>query len=213
MTRKNNDYHHRSAKSGCRKRKRIILIADEGHNKTEANYLKSFDDVSFTLKFVHDNSTDPVNLMNSLVNTTEELDLSEENGDMAFCLIDADVNPDKDIKVRQADKIAAKSKIASLIVSNPCFEIWFLCHHGCSSHQYYSSDEVVTALKKIYPDYCKSDDRMYFRTIGMVQDAIKNTKRLEQEALSSGKTLHTYQFQPSTEAYKVVEELLKHQTE
>ena len=213
MTRKNNDYHHRSAKSGTRKRKRIILVADEGRNKTESNYLKSFDDVSFTLKFVHDNSTDPVNLMNSLITTANELDLSEEYEDKAFCLIDADVNPQKDRQIRQADKIAASSKVASLIVSNPCFEIWFLCHHGCSSHQYYSNDEVVSALKRIYPDYCKNDDRMYSRTIDKIQDAIKNSKRLEQEALSSGKSLHTYQFQPSTEAYKVVEELLKHQTE
>ena len=213
MTRKNNDYHHRSAKSGNRKRKRIILIADEGHNMTESKYLKSFDDVLFTLRFVSDRSTDPVNLMNSLVNKAKELELSEEYGDMAFCLIDADVNPNKDSQVRQADKIAAKSKIVSLIVSNPCFEIWFLCHHGCSSHQYYSSEEVVSALKKIYPDYSKNDERMYLRTIDKVQAAIENSKRLEQEAISSGKALHTYQFQPSTEAYKVVEELLKHQTE
>ncbi len=213
MTRKNNDYHHRSAKSGSRKRKRIILIADEGHNMTESKYLKSFDDVSFTLRFVSDRSTDPVNLMNSLVNKAKELELSEEYGDMAFCLIDADVNPNKDSQVRQADKIAAKSKTASLIVSNPCFEIWFLCHHGCSSHQYYSSEEVVSALKKIYPDYSKNDERMYSRTIDKVQVAIENSKRLEQEAISSGKALHTYQFQPSTEAYKVVKELLKHQTE
>ena len=213
MTRKKNDYHHRSAKSGRRKRKRIILIAGEGRNKTESNYLKSFDDVSFTLKFVHDNSTDPVNLMNSLINTAKEMDLSEEYEDKAFCLVDADVNPKKDRQISQADKIAESSKIASLIVSNPCFEIWFLCHHGCSSHQYYSSDEVVSALKKIYPDYSKNDDRMYFRTIDKVQKAIVNSKQLEQEVLSSGKTLHTYQFQPSTEAYKVVEELLKHQTE
>ena len=211
MTRKNNDYHHRSAKSGTRKRKRIILVADEGRNKTESNYLKSFDDVSFTLKFVHDNSTDPVNLMNSLITTANELDLSEEYEDKAFCLIDADVNPQKDRQIRQADKIAASSKVASLIVSNPCFEIWFLCHHGCSSHQYYSSDEVVSALKRIYPDYSKNDDRMYSRTIDKIQDAIKNSKRLEQEALSSGKSLHTYQFQPSTETYKVIEELLKRQ--
>ncbi len=210
MTQKKNDYHHRSAKSGRRKRKRIILIADEGRNKTESNYLKSFDDVSFTLKFVHDNSTDPVNLMNSLINTAKEMDLSEEYEDKAFCLVDADVNPQKDRQISQADKIAESSKIASLIVSNPCFEIWFLCHHGCSSHQYYSSDEVVSALKKIYPDYNKNDDRMYSRTIDKIQDAIENSKQLEQEARSSGKTIHTYQFQPSTEVYKVVVELLKH---
>ena len=210
MTRKKNDYHHRSTKSGSRKRKRIILVADEGRNMTESNYLKSFDDVSFTLRFVHDNSTDPINLMNSLINAAKEMELSEEYGDKAFCLIDADVNPKKDRQIRKADTIAASSKVASLIVSNPCFEIWFLCHHNCSSHQYYSSDEVLAALKKIYPDYSKNDERMYSRTIDKVQDAIENSKQLEQEARSSGKTIHTYQFQPSTEVYKVVVELLKH---
>ena len=60
---------------------------------TESNYLKSFDDVSFTLRFVSDKSTDPVNLMNSLVERAKELELSEEYEDKAFCLIDADMNP------------------------------------------------------------------------------------------------------------------------
>lgn len=212
MTRKKNDYHHRSAKSGSRKRKRIILVADEGRNMTESNYLKSFDDVSFTLRFVSDKSTDPVNLMNSLVERAKELELSEEYEDKAFCLIDADVNPKKDRQIRQADKIAAASNVASLIVSNPCFEIWFLCHHNYSSHQYFSSDEVVSALKKSYPDYCKSDEHMYSKTIDKVQKAIENAKQLEQEALSSGKTLHTYQFQPSTEIYKVIVELLNNES-
>ena len=66
------------------------------------------------------------------------------------------------------------------------------------------------ALKKYYPDYHKNDERMYSKTIDNVQKAIKNAKQLEQDALSSGKRLHTHQFQPSTEAYKVVLELLKH---
>ena len=210
MTQKRNDYLHRSAKSDSRNRKRIILIAAEGINMTESKYLRGFDDVSFKLSFVTDKSTDPVNLMKSLIKTAEENNLSAELKDLAFCLVDADVNPKKDRQIRQADKLAADSKIASLIVSNPCFEIWFLCHHDYSSHQYYSSNEVISALKKIYPDYNKNDERMYSKTIDKVQKAIENAKRLEQEALSSGKTLHTHQFQPSTEAYKVVMELLKH---
>lgn len=209
MTRKKNGYLHRSAKSESRKKKRIILIADEGNNMTESKYLKNFDDVSFTLKFVSDKSTDPVNLMKSLIKTAEEMELSEESGDIAFCLIDADVKPQKDRQIKQADKLAKDSKIASLIVSNPCFEIWFLCHHAYSSHQYFSSDEVIAALKKIYPDYNKNDERMYAKTIDKVQTAVENAERLEQEALSLGKVIHTYQFQPSTEAYKVVKELLK----
>ena len=52
--------------------------------------------------------------MNSLVNKAKELELSEEYGDMAFCLVDADVNPNKDSQVRQADKIAAKTMNACI---------------------------------------------------------------------------------------------------
>ena len=209
MPRKRNTYTHRSARSGNRERKRIILVATEGQNKTESNYLRCFDDEFFTLVFVPDRSTDPVNLMKSLIAKAEEVGLTEELRDKAYCIVDADANPNKDRKIKQADNLAKKVGIASLIVSNPCFEIWFLCHHGYSSRQYYSSDEVISVLKKLYPDYNKNDEHMYSKTIDKVQHAIENAMQLEREALSLGIVKHTNQFQPSTEVYKVVIELLK----
>lgn len=54
--------------------------------------------------------------MKSLIKTAEEMELSEESGDIAFCLIDADVKPQKDRQIKQVDKLAKESKIASQTV-------------------------------------------------------------------------------------------------
>ena len=47
-------------------------------------------------------------MVNELQKYMEENDYNEELGDRAFCLVDADINPEKDKKIATADKIAKK---------------------------------------------------------------------------------------------------------
>ena len=69
--------------------------------------------------------------------------MSEEhkNGDMGFCLVDYDCQSSKDEAILKADKFAGKiagKKNLKLLVSNPCFELWYLCHFIKSTKQYNS---------------------------------------------------------------------------
>ena len=74
-----------------RKRKSTFLFAAEGNNVTEKNYFKAINSDRVHVIFTKGNETDPVKLMNRLIEESKNLD--PELGDRAFCLVDADVNP------------------------------------------------------------------------------------------------------------------------
>lgn len=185
-----------------RRPKRIILIAAEGANKTETNYFKGIRSDAVRFLFTSGNETDPVKLMNRLLKEFGELGLEED--DLAFCLVDGDVNPSKDSQIAEADKLA-KDTSAKQIVSNPCFEVWYLDHFRFTMRQFRSSAEVEAALAAEFPGYSKSRPDMYEQTKNKLQTAVANAKRQEQRCKEAGNKPHTASFQPSTEVYRIME--------
>ena len=145
-------------------------------------------------------------MMKRLLDEAKDMGVGSELGDCAFCLVDGDVNPKKDGQIARADAMAKGTK-AVQIVSNPCFEIWYLCHYGYSARQFHSSDEAVSALKELEPAYTKENPDMYQLTIHNMGKACENAIRLEQYNLDAGRKPHTSDFQPSTEVYKIIKSL------
>lgn len=187
-----------------RKRKAIILINTEGKNETETNYLRGFIGKNVPIHFCPGRDTDPVNMVNQLIKKMKAIDFDKSLGDKAFCLIDSDLNPKKNTEILAAEVLAVRKGI-ELIVSAPCFEDWFLCHFVFSTKQYVSNDELIADLKKKVPNYSKNRIDMYEELIPHVDNAIKNSKKQEAELYKIGKTKHTVDFSPSTEAYRVIE--------
>lgn len=187
-----------------RKRKSTFLFAAEGNNVTEKNYFKAINSDRVHVIFTKGNETDPVKLMNRLIEESKNLD--PELGDRAFCLVDADMNPVKDQQIADADN-AARKTLAVQIVSNPCFEIWFLDHFRYTTTQFRSSADAIAALMDAFPLYAKNNPDMYVRLKDKQDEAIKNAKRQEQHNLDNGRKPHTAKFQPSTEVYKIIEAL------
>ena len=185
-----------------RKPKRIILIAAEGTNKTETNYFKGIHSDAVRFLFTSGNETDPVKLMKRLLKEFGELGLEED--DLAFCLVDGDVDPSKDRQIAEADKLA-KDTAAKQIVSNPCFEIWYLNHYLFTTRQFHSNAEVEAALLAVFPGYSKSRTDMYDQTKDKLQTAVKNAKKQEMHCVGAGNKPHTSAFQPSTEVYRIIE--------
>ena len=192
--------------TGTRQRKSIFLFAAEGNNVTETNYFRQFQSDQIQIRFTKGNETDPVKLMNRLIDEYREL--SPLPGDKAFCLIDGDVDPNKDIQIAKADKLA-KGTAAKQIVSNPCFEIWFLNHFGFTMKQFQSSAGVVSELMRHIPTYTKNSKNLYSETIDKIDTAIDSSKRQIAEARFVGKKPHTSDYQPTTEVCSVIEDLLK----
>ena len=123
--------------SRIRRRNRLIIFAAEGHNKTETIYLKELvnDQGGFKLRKSRDSSTDPIRMVTGLISAMDEYGFSAEDGDLAFCFIDLDLSREKEMQLKKAAPTAEKHGI-KLIVSNPCFELWFICHFTDSPKHY-----------------------------------------------------------------------------
>ena len=197
------EYQPKVRNSYQRKRKSIILLATEGKNRTETRYFKSVPSPNHVIRFAPGNYTDPVNMVRTLKKEYDELELDAQLGDAAFCLVDSDINPAKDKQLEKADAETAEN--IEVVVSSPCFEIWYLCHYSASARQYASNNEVLRALKQHIPEYKKEMAGLWEIIGGKTETAILNAKFLEQQCLKKGQKRHTVAFTPATEVYKIME--------
>ena len=205
--RKKAGYQSKVRNSSLRRRKSVLLLATEGKNKTETQYFKSIPNDDYVIRFAPGNYTDPVNMLRALKSEYSELELDAQMGDVAFCLVDSDIDPVKNMQIERAD--AQSEKNISIVVSNPCFEVWYLCHYSSSSRQYGSSNDVVKALRQYIPEYKKEMAGMWEIIGNKTETAIRNAKTLEQQCFERGNTWHTVDFSPSTEVYKIIELLIR----
>ena len=190
-----------------RKSKRVILVAVEGKNKTENNYFNNYRlrDKDYIIKLVPGNETDPINLVNKTIIKVKELGLNLEENDRAYCIFDTDLDERKNMQIIKARKLAKKYHII-MITSNPCIELWFLLHFEYTT-AWLSNNDVINKLKKYYPKYEKNMN-IFPEIKDKVFEAIKNAKKLESFQLDNDKIIGTVEANPSTEMYKIVEELI-----
>lgn len=200
-------YEPKRRNSNRRIRKSVIVISSEGKNKTEKYYFKKFNSSKVKIHFAPGNATDPVNMVTALMQECEEQDITRDWGDRAYCLVDSDVNVQKNQQIAEADKIAAKYEKCDMevIVSGPCFEAWFMCHSKYSTKQYNSNEELLKDIEDLMPGYSKERKDLYELLFDAQDQAIQNAKRLEKHNLDNGRKIHTSDFQPSTEIYKIIE--------
>ena len=205
---KHKGYKPKQRNTGNRPRKSIIFIATEGKNKTETQYFRDLAKAQRQrIVFAHGNHTDPVNMVNELKQELLNQQFDPELGDKAYCLVDSDVNPKKDSQLSQADTLSKRNG-TQLIVSSPCFEVWYLCHFGCYSKHYPSSNADIADLCDKFPGYRKNGEGLYNALSKDTLKAIENAKRLEQICIESGYAPHSVEFSPSSEVYKVVEAII-----
>lgn len=190
-----------------RKSKKVILVAFEGKNKTENNYFSNYRlrDKDYIIKLVPGNETDPINLVNKTIIKVKELGLNLEENDRAYCIFDTDLDERKNMQIIKARKLAKKYHII-MITSNPCIELWFLLHFEYTT-AWLSNNDVINKLKKYYPKYEKNIN-IFPEIKDKVSEAIKNAKKLESFQLDNNKIIGMVDANPSTEMYKIVEELI-----
>ena len=160
-----------------RKEKPILLMIAEGQNVTESQYFRSFQEQhsAFNIKIlINGHITDPKGLLEFIEEYWVRNGLSEEKGDQAFVVVDLD-NDEKKAKV--IDGLIKQASKAQFIVSNPCFEIWFMLHFGYSTKSYLNGAAVVTALRSFIPDYVKNKDVSSILA-DKQPEAIKNAEQL-----------------------------------
>ena len=191
-----------------RKPKRVILVAYEGKNKTERNYFESFRgmDKDYTIKAVPGNETDPVNLVKQTIQNVKELKLDLDVDDRAFCIFDTDINPRKNIQIKEAIALARENNIVA-ITSSPCIELWFLIHYEYTTANM-SGDEVIKRLKTHYSKYTKNCN-MYPIIVDKTEKAYDNAKKLENYQKDNNRDIQSVEANPHSDVYQIIDELTK----
>lgn len=187
---------------------RTILIGAEGKNKTENMYFHNFNDRqnSYRIIMANGNSTDPVRMVEDIITTMEKMDINPDYGDKVYCIFDTDESERKDNQIKDAMILASKNKI-EVIISNPCFENWFLCHFIYTT-KHLTNANVVQKLKKYIPNYAKNIN-VYSQLKNLTPTAINNAKKQCEYQKSLGRNIHKVQSNPCTEIYIIIEELNK----
>ena len=191
-----------------RKQKSKVLIAAEGKNKTEKTYFSNFEDgkKSYNITYARGNNTDPLKLVKMLIEEIDELKLDLQDDDVAYCIFDTDVDPNKNKIIEEAIQLAKKNNI-KIITSSPCFELWFLLHYDYTTANM-DSEEVIKRLKEYYPKYEKNIN-IYPNIIKEIDLAINRAKKIEKYQIDNNRRIGTVEANPNTEVYKIVEYLMK----
>ena len=191
-----------------RKQKSKILIAVEGKNKTEKTYFSNFEDgkKTYNITYARGNNTDPLKLVKMLIKEIDELKLDLQDDDVAYCIFDTDVDPNKNKIIEEAIQLARKNNI-KIITSSPCFELWFLLHYDYTTANM-DSEEVIKRLKEYYPKYEKNIN-IYPDIIKEIDLAIDRAKKIEKYQIDNNRRIGTVEANPNTEVYKIVEYLMK----
>lgn len=202
-----------------RRTKPVILIVTEGE-KSEPKYFEHFRtrqnnvEVRVVPNSKNGGKTDYLNLIRKASRICKADDLSPKSGDSVWIVADGDVNyqaadaiKKKNAALTQA-RATAEKEAYSLLISNPCFELWYLLHLRYTTAHLPDYDAVKKALEQAgIKNYEKHND-LYEQLASETIEAIKRAKRLETHQVENGFTLPLgIDANPFTEVYRLVEKL------
>lgn len=114
--------------------------------------------------------------------------------DEVWCVVDVD-----EYDIDAAARTARRAGV-SLVVSNPCFELWLLLHHEQCAAALPSCTDAATRLKRHVPQYDKTQLRFGDFATGVVV-AVERAKQLDNGD-------HGWRRNPSTNVWQLVERIV-----
>ena len=183
-----------------------MLFTAEGRNKTEKQYLLSFQDQhgKYSIQYVNTGQdTDPEGMLKSMKSAWDRFEMSARDGDKAYIVLDMDCKPEKIKLVKELQKT---SKNIRFITSNPCIEVWFILHFVYTTHQFKDSKEPKRELAKYIPGYEESTDvAAVIRP--KLETAAKNHEKLVSHYESIGTFWGDVECNPMTDIVEILKEL------
>jgi hypothetical protein len=192
-----------------RQTKRAWLIVCEGRNKTETNYFGHFNKPTANVRIlVHSSEdTDPKGMVKRAETLAAQNDIGSRPGDRIICLMDLDLS---DEKARLISDLRVKHRNVEIMVSNPCFEIWFLLHFTDHPNRENISRNVKKQLERYVPNYTESMDIL--RKCSEIQtkygEAIINAENLRIENERKNVLLLSADANPYTDVYLLMRDIL-----
>ncbi len=203
--RKIDDYKRLKAFKEPRK---SILIVCEGE-KTEPIYFNSLKEVlrliMVDVEIVGEGAA-PITVVNRAIARREERkqivkkSLTKTEYEVIYCVIDVDTHETLDQTI---DK--ARGNEICVILSNPCFEYWYILHFRKTSAPFNRSQDTKAALRREHPAYNESDTTIFNVVYPKTSDAIKHSKEVLKEQHNEAEDLSDCNL--STHVHKIVEYL------
>jgi hypothetical protein len=194
-------YHLR--KECIRKSLRKIVLVCEG-KKTERKYFQGLKtrNSGVDIQPIHGKCTDPKSIVRFAEERISKWGVDFDDGDCVFCVYDVDENSDSILNDTYQH---ACTKNIEIILSNPCFEIWFLLHFK-EVISPLTRQEVYQELKKFVSDYEKNK-QMIVILRGNQVSAIERAKKLNIIHSKSNISLMSGASNPSTQVFHVLEHI------
>ena len=151
------------------------------------------------------NTTDPEGLFKVIEKAWRDLKLETRKNDIAFVVLDLDCDESKAVILQ---KLLNQSNHIRFVISNPCFEIWYLLHFKYSTKPYIDNSSVISELRKHLDGYEKTSDvNDCLRCYGA--RAIENSERLCRHHTEQGHAWPSNESNPRTDVHELMNMLLK----
>jgi hypothetical protein len=211
VSRKQRNIDFFKRRQGSKEPRKSILIVSEG-SKTEPIYFNSLRNklrlAMVEVKIVGEGAA-PITVVDRAIELRAERKrvakkiLMKAAYDVVYCVIDVEA-PKAESLSRAVNK--AKGNKLQVILSNPCFEYWYILHFRKTSAPFGTSQETKSALRQEHRAYCESDTTIFDVVYPKTSNAIKNSKEVLREQHNGGDDLSDCN--PSTHVHKIVEYLI-----
>ncbi len=122
--------------------------------------------------------------------------------DVVYCVIDVEA-PKAESLSRAVNK--ARNNKLEVVLSNTCFEYWYILHFRKTSAPFDTSRDAKSALRREHPAYCESDTTIFDVVYPKTAEAIKHSKEVLKERHNDAEDLSDCN--PSTHVHRIVEYL------
>lgn len=197
--------HNRNTKK--RQERPVLLLIAEGKNVTEKQYFSQYVSTSsfYSIKFGNaGNTTDPVGLYKVAKKDWAKLGLNSNKGDKAVVILDLDCDNQKAEKL---ESLIREDKNITFIITNPCFELWFLSHFKYSTKQYHNNEELINELKEHIADYKKTTNVNACLSCRL-NDAMSNAVKLEKYHNDESHSWPSNESNPRTDVHHLMDMIL-----
>lgn len=186
----------------------VLLLVAEGKNVTEKTYFSQFISTEsyYSIKIINaGNTTDPEGLFKVIEKAWSELKLETRKKDIAFVVLDLDCD---ELKALKLQNLVNQRKHIRFVISNPCFEIWYLLHFKYSTKPHIDSSSVISELRKHLNGYEKTSD--VNDCLRCLEDkAVFNAEKLCKYHTDQGHAWPSNQSNPRTDVHELMNMLLK----
>lgn len=151
-----------------------IFILTEG--KTEEIYLNHLKErgCNYSVHIQVFGGSNPVKMVKRCNGIFRSKSMSYTRGDYAFCVMDVDNCKREDFE--EAIRYANKNKIR-IIVSNPCFEVFFLLHF-VDVIPNITSKEMKKEISKYFPNYRETGD-YWKKLLDKQKEALERSRKFK----------------------------------